>query len=898
MGVVGADKQVRVDVGGDAAGCIRRFVDLARAWCDENDIKQRDCVVIVPFAEHITPVRDAWARAGGLIPRVETTATLAMAARGGASVPGAGELTFDLIADRIQAAELLKSVPAMASMAKAESRNFSLSVDHVVQAAHKFARKASQILPTQREQYWQTGRELLGADTSIGMLERALAQVALEWAASLSGVKTDGVFDLRPAAWIVLKAGGADPVMTTLLAEGNPGRTAPAFVADTDPEQGSLMGLAVGQLDARLASCGDFEDEAQAAAAQTLEHINAGQSPVGLIALDRSIVRRVCALLRRKGVVIHDESGWKLSTTRPGTTVALFLRCAGWRATCNELLDWLKAHGFAGTSVSRVPAAVDSLEASMRRYGWTRPAAVKASMLSDEAAALWRATTTVLESMSSGGKLSVAGWLERLHSLMAETGDLAMLEQDQAGLQVLHALRIDGQNGRSLTWERLSQDAMLSFDEFCSFATDALEAESFVAAGAPEERCQVVVTPLRRAVLREFRATVFPGVDEKRLAGPITPDPLMPDRLLAALGLQTAEQSRQAEAVAFAQVLQARRLTLLYRRSDGAEATGPSALVRRLEMALKLRTGAGMEPWTDVRVTVVHTHAPLPAPAAVGPDLMPTALSASSIEALRDCPYKFFGMAMLGLREVDELDDVVEKRDYGTWLHAVLHRFHAERAAVHGRSEHEELESLRKAAEVESRSMGLDEAELIPFKASFEQLAPRYITWQLAREAAGIHWLAGEIDIERFPESWDGVAMRGRLDRMDSTAEPGGVEVLDYKTGSTEDLKRRANSGAEDTQMVVYGVLGPFARIKEEPMQVSQIAGAYVAIDDRSGIVSLPHEDVAASAEAFINGIGAEIKRIRAGEGLQALGAGRSCEYCSMSGLCRREHRQVAAASI
>ena len=51
---------------------------------------------------------------------------------------------------------------------------------------------------------------------------------------------------------------------------------------------------------------------------------------------------------------------------------------------------------------------------------------------------------------------------------------------------------------------------------------------------------------------------------------------------------------------------------------------------------------------------------------------MPTQLSASSYEDLRRCPYRFFALRMLGLKEADEIEAEVDKRDFGTWLHGVL----------------------------------------------------------------------------------------------------------------------------------------------------------------------------------------------------------------------------------
>jgi ATP-dependent helicase/nuclease subunit B len=63
-------------------------------------------------------------------------------------------------------------------------------------------------------------------------------------------------------------------------------------------------------------------------------------------------------------------------------------------------------------------------------------------------------------------------------------------------------------------------------------------------------------------------------------------------------------------------------------------------------------------------------------PAPQGAPLVPQQVSASSYEDLRRCPYRFFALRMLGLREADEIEAEVDKRDFGTWLHGVLKSFH------------------------------------------------------------------------------------------------------------------------------------------------------------------------------------------------------------------------------
>ena len=223
-------------------------------------------------------------------------------------------------------------------------------------------------------------------------------------------------------------------------------------------------------------------------------------------------------------------------------------------------------------------------------------------------------------------------------------------------------------------------------------------------------------------------------------------------------------------------------------------------------------------------------------------------MSASAVEALRDCPYRFFATVLLGLREDSELEQALQKRDYGTWLHALLLRFHRARSVP--RSAEEDIAQLRAAAREEQAASGLDEAELLPFVASFERLLPRYAQWLQRRDAEGWRFVDGEIErVAAWPEL-DGLVLRGRIDRID---EHGTLQqLIDYKTGAATELARKVRDPLEDTQ--------------------------------------LAHADVADSAEALVHGLAADLRELRAGAALPALGEGAACSYCSARGLCRRDH--------
>jgi ATP-dependent helicase/nuclease subunit B len=267
------------------------------------------------------------------------------------------------------------------------------------------------------------------------------------------------------------------------------------------------------------------------------------------------------------------------------------------------------------------------------------------------------------------------------------------------------------------------------------------------------------------------------------------------------------------------------------------------------------------------------------------PDLLPDTLSASACEALRTCPYRFFALRLLSLREADELDDAVEKRDYGTWLHEVLHRFHESRPVP--QSPEQDEARLREVAAESQQRMGLDDAAFLPFAATFERFVPRYVQWLHDRDAQGASWIDGERDLKAQPAEWSGVRMQGRIDRIDSVpGEQGPVtQLIDYKTGSAQALRNLVKTPLEDTQLAFYAAL-----MAQQSEAGGEVSAMYLPLDDSDGIKPIEHPDVAVTAEALVREIGAELDRLRQGAAMPALGEGVACEFCEARGLCRRDH--------
>lgn len=847
--------------GEDIEAFWRRVAAVCADWLAGHGAPLRDAVLLLPFAQQLAPARRAFLARGGWMPRITTSHSLA-SALGPSALAAPGQLSGDAAIDAFTADRLLADQSWIQPLKRSSPRDYRVALARLVDTAQALARAAAQVAPDQRAAFLDAARLRLAAlDAGPGLLERALAQVALAWVATDERrPATDTLFALRPGAWIWLRAGGPDALAEALLARAG---DIPALCldADLDLDQAWAGFTPAARVDEAVAA--DFEALATQAATAVIQHLNAGRRPVALLAQDRVVIRRVRALLARQGLPVHDETGWTLATTPAAAAVMALLRAALAGGALDDWLAWLKSALAADWDVAR-------LEARCRRFGWRHAAQLDAATLPPAIGAVWQQARRQLEPLA-GGARSLGGWLAALGQALSGLAPLAEVEGGQA---LLEALWLSRNPWAGSAHEAALAETRLRPEEFLAWVDDTLESAQFepVQEGAAAE---VIITPLARAMLRPFGAIVLPGADAATL-GPVKPQGgLLDDADAAALGLPSLAQRRESEVLAFAQLLRAPVLSLLRCGFAGAEPLPPSPLLERLSGAAA-RAGLALPGWVDAREPADVQAQPCERATAQAGGRLPAALSASAIDALRSCPYQFFSRVLLGLREADELEQETTKRDYGTWLHAVLKRFHECRDG-------DDECSLRAAAEAELAV--LDAADFLPFSAAFERLRPRYLAWLAQAEAGGQRFVAGELDREcqPFAAPLEALVVKGRIDRIDES--PTGTWLLDYKTGDARGLKDKVEAKLEDTQLATYALLsGADAGLQ----------AAYLVLDDGKGIALLPHEDVSSTALALRDGLQADLTALHDGAALPALGEGRVCDYCEARGLCRRDDWSAA----
>ena len=626
------------------------------------------------------------------------------------------------------------------------------------------------------------------------------------------------------------------------------------------------------------------EQEAQAAVAQIAQWLQAGLRRIVLIAQDRLTARRVRALLEREGVLVCDETGWKLSTSRTAAALDALIETAAGGAYYRDLLDLCKSPCiFADCEENERKAAVFALEAAIREASVKsgvarfRRCLLEADESGEKTLALAlleriEAATTLLRSKPA----PLARWINRLRKALEVLGAMDALQQDIAGKAVLDLLEARGK-------ELSENTALFTLAAWRDWLNREFEAATFRDAGISSS---IVLTPLNAVCMRRFEAALLIGGDARQLT-PAANGEFFNQSVRRELGLRTREDGER-ELRRDLELLLATvpRVVVTWQSVQDGEANLLAPELSLLSTLHQLAWGDDLRrpplpargeavPQADTAPNVTATAAPV-APLA----LIPSRVSVSGYDCLVACPYRFFARHVLGLGEMDEVSEEMRKSDYGALVHRVLERFHESHPVLAGITDEQALSALQECvAEVFAPAVEenfLATAWLLRWKKRLVA----YLQWQREREAEGWRWRQAETRVSRHLPLADGasVELYGRIDRIDcmKNAEAN-VSLLDYKTQAAKLIRDRLK---DDVQLPVYALLhGDAAQ------------AAYVALDDEK-IVALAaggeSADLMDAAQAQGQRLQTAFAAMRAGAQLPAHGADSVCQWCEMSGLCRR----------
>ncbi|HSN34035.1 MAG TPA: PD-(D/E)XK nuclease family protein, partial [Ideonella sp.] len=497
-----------------------------------------------------------------------------------------------------------------------------------------------------------------------------------------------------------------------------------------------------------------------------------------------------------------------------------------------------------------------------RRRGIPQGMADMAQLAHDEFGALpaWLAAPFDARQAFDLRRASLSTWLSRLVDSLARLDAIAPLGADAAGARVLETLD-------ALRHDLADDDEKYGFGEWRRWLNLVLESESFSDAGVASP---IVLTSLPAARGRLFDAVAVIGADARHL--PARPAPsLFSQATRARLGLPTAAEDAETAAADLMQLLVQGPALLSWQAWNNDEPSPASPLVLRLQAlhraAWDIDLPAQVVGAPPAQASLLPGAFFPPAPTVPAAQL-PRRYSPSAYQTLLDCPYRFFARSILGIRELEEADDALDKSDYGNALHRILKRFHDSAPPLERDTALARLNTLSSA-----EFATLPAYTAAAWRAKWESIQPAYVDAWLAHAATGWRYESGETEFA-VPHTAVGIGeitLHGRVDRVDARGDA--RYVIDYKTGAAQGLKKKVKAPDEAVQLPFYAWL-------------CDAAAAYLPINE-APVVPLELDgdtDVAAISLR----LPALLEAIAGQAALPAHGVDGVCRHCEARGLCRK----------
>lgn len=614
-----------------------------------------------------------------------------------------------------------------------------------------------------------------------------------------------------------------------------------------------------------------LEQEARAAAMQVRLWLQSGKRDIAIVAQDRVAARRMRALLERGEVLVADETGWTFATLSVSTVLDRWLTALQSDFYHLDLLDLLKSPFiFSDMPAGERKAVVYQLEQLLRKQGVVSGLDKFLELAEPELAlhqplARLRQAAALLE---QGKKRSLAEWLLALRESLNVLGVDGGLEQDAAGQQLLRALD---------AWQQeLHSDAgRYRFIEWRRWLAQQLDSETFRDSGIDSRVC---FTHLAATRWRNFDAVLLLGCDADHLPGASDGGRWFNDAVRSALNLPTRSMHavRQRDDLLALLVLNDCVLVTWQKEQNG-ETRMLSPFLQMLRDAHEQMHGDDLaEHDLHGYLAAEEAHrmplqqAVQPAP-GVAAELVPLGVSISGYNALVACPYQFYARYILRLNELDEVQEGIEKRDYGERVHGILQRFHERYRQVREHAADILEAALRQISmEVFADLLAYDFSARAWLARWYKSL-PAYIEWQMENETQG--WSYAEAE-SQFDWQLEGVRLKGRIDRLDTRGEE--KRVLDYKTQSDTVLRNKLKEPGEDVQLACYAYAHEAAD------------AGFVSIENGKVKLVAPKEDVPLLAQLNVERLEQVMAAMRGGAGLPANGVDAVCGYCEMRGICRK----------
>ena len=583
--------------------------------------------------------------------------------------------------------------------------------------------------------------------------------------------------EVRP--WRFLGRAPSPPARSRAIANA---MAAPAFSHKWEtlrPAERRLGGIRVVELP-------DSAAEAQAIALALREALETPGKTAALVTPDRQLAKRVSALLARWGIEADDSAGTLLSQTAPGTLLLGIASAAAEELGPVALLALAK-HPLVGGEGDERLAWLDDVRAIDLKLRGPRPPAGLAGLDSMLESREWQRVRQRIA--------PIDGLLQQPLSLPRFIEGLAATAQALAG---------------DAAWRgpagRMAAELLGELESAAAAAQVVVTAEDAVPLLAQllDQRAvrppygghpRIFIWGLLEARLQRADLVVLGGLNEGAWPALPAPDPWLPPKVRANLGMPTLDSRIGLAAHDFASALGAPEVLITRAKRDGRSPTVASRFLLRLDaISGRLPRDTRLERLTralDDPGPPQPVGQPRPSPPA---EQRPDRISVTAVDRLKADPFAFYAQAILKLRSIDPVDADFSARWKGEEVHKVFELWL--------KDDHCDPDRLRARAE----RLLQGEAVHPMVRALWAPRLLEAIDWiagvERENQAEGRRPIAAEADGEA---ALAGVTVYGRADRIDRLPD-GGLAIIDYKTGQPPSQKA-VNEGFA-LQLGLLGLIG------------------------------------------------------------------------------------------
>ena len=313
--------------------------------------------------------------------------------------------------------------------------------------------------------------------------------------------------------------------------------------------------------------------------------------------------------------------------------------------------------------------------------------------------------------------------------------------------------------------------------------------------GIPLEGLQVLGQLETRAL--RFKNVIFLNANEDILPDTEPVDPVLPTIVRKYLGLPTYKDREKIIRYYFMRLVKgAERAFILY---SSSEKTSKSRFIEELVWEEEKKNRELIP--SVVYFVFPERRKPIKIEKrSVINKLHEIEYSPTKIDTYLQCPLRFYFSEVLGLRERGEIEEGIEARQVGNFLHVLLKEFYENKKNIPLTEEHLDFSSMERLFEkIFSEFFPYQGGEFALLKEVAKIRVQKFLEKEKQRLKKGFEILMLEQDFKGTIEI-DGVTLnlKGRVDRIHREGN-GEIVIVDYKTGSSASAPLKTGHTGEYT---------------------------------------------------------------------------------------------------